>query len=304
VHARMGYAADRDETATSRRAGARTGDHLGPAMNPFRQLLKSSGSHPPIGTWITSASPLVAEAVGHAGFDWGVVDMEHTPLDLMDVIHMLQAVAATKMVPVVRVPWNEPVMVKRVLDAGAQTLLFPFVQSADEARRAVAATRYPPQGIRGMSSMSRGSRFGTNPNYVNTANASIGVIVQLETAPAVAQLDAIAAVEGIDAIFLGPADLSASMGHVGQPTHPAVMDLMSKAAHRCRELGMPCGTVGGTPDVVARYRAAEFSYLAIASDIGLMMRSAQNVLHAMRTPGEDHVHTLQSGTQEKGSQGY
>jgi 2-keto-3-deoxy-L-rhamnonate aldolase RhmA len=273
-------------------------------MNPFCHLLKACGSHPPIGTWIMSASPLVAEAIGHAGFDWAVVDMEHTPLDMMEIVHMLQAVAGTKMVPVVRVPWNEPVMVKRVLDAGAQTVLFPFVQNADEARRAVAATRYPPQGIRGMAGMSRGSKFGTIPNYLTTANKSMGVIVQLETPQAVERLDEIAAVEGVDGIFLGPADLSAAMGHVGQLTHPAVMDLMTKAAQRCRELRMPCGTVGGSPEVVAQYRAAGFCYLAIASDMGLLMRSAQNVLTAMRTPGTEHVHTLASGTQNKEPQGY
>ncbi len=272
--------------------------------NPFRQLLKASGSHPPIGTWIMSASPLVAEAVGHAGFDWGVVDMEHTPIDLMQVVHMLQAIAGTKMQPVVRVPWNEPVMVKRVLDAGAQTLLFPFVQNADEARRAVAATRYPPEGVRGMAGMSRGSRFGTIPNYLTGANKLMGVIVQLETPQAVEQLDAIAAVEGVDGIFLGPADLSASMGHVGQLTHPAVMDLMTKAAQRCRALGIACGTVGGTPEVVAQYRAAGFSFLAIASDMGLLMRSAQGVVAALRTPGDEHVHTLAQGTQHKESTGY
>ena len=273
-------------------------------MNPFRTMLKASGSQPPIGTWVMSASPLVAEAIGHAGFDWGVIDMEHTPLDLMQVVHMLQAVAGTKMIPGGRVPWNEPVAVKRVLDAGAQTLLFPFVQNADEAARAVAATRYPPQGVRGMAGMSRASRFGTTPNYVTSANASMGVIVQLETQAAVAQLDAIAAVDGVDGIFLGPADLSASMGHVGQATHPAVMDVMAKAAQRCRELGIACGTVGGSTDVVAQYRAAGFSFLAVASDLSLMMRNAQAVIQALRTPGNEHVHTLQSGTRQQDGQGY
>ena len=128
-----------------------------------------------------SASPLVAEAVGHAGFDWGVVDMEHAPLDVMEVVQLLQALSATKMVPIVRVPWNDAVVVKRVLDAGATTMMFPFVQDADEAARAVAATRYPPEGMRGMAGMSRASRFGTVPNYFGTANKQIGVIVQLET---------------------------------------------------------------------------------------------------------------------------
>jgi 2-keto-3-deoxy-L-rhamnonate aldolase RhmA len=269
-------------------------------MNPFRQLL-SARSQTPVGTWIMSASPIVAEAIGYAGFDWGVLDMEHTPLDLMELVHMLQAVGNTKMLPVVRVPWNDSVYVKRVIDAGAQSLLFPFVQNADEARRAVAATRYPPQGVRGMAGMSRASKFGTRPDYLKTANSLMSVIVQLESLQAVAELDAIAAVEGVDAIFLGPADLSASMGHVGQLTHPEVMDVMGRSAKRCRELGKPVGTVGGTPELVAQYRAMGFDYVAVASDMGLLMRGAQAAVHALRAQeGAPQVHTLAAGTRTEG----
>ncbi len=266
-------------------------------MNAFRQLLQSSGNQPPIGSWVSSASPIVAEAMGLAGFEWGVLDMEHAPVDVMQLVHLLQALGNTKMVPVVRVPWNDAVTVKRVLDAGATTVLFPFVQNADEARRAVAATRYPPAGQRGMSGMSRGARFGTVPNYLQTADAGIGVIVQLETPQALAQLEAIAAVDGVDALFMGPADLSASMGHVGQFTHPDVMRTMADAARRCKAAGKPLGTVGGTPDVVTQYRAMGFDYLAVASDIGLLMQGAAASLRALRmTGGETHVHSLQSGT--------
>jgi 2-keto-3-deoxy-L-rhamnonate aldolase RhmA len=266
-------------------------------MNAFQQMMQGAGGQAPIGTWVMSASPLVAEAVGCAGFDWGVIDMEHTPLDVMDVVHMLQAVAGTKMLPITRVPWNDTVMVKRVLDAGAATVLFPFVQNADEARRAVAATRYPPEGVRGMAGMSRGSRFGTTPNYFKTANQHIGVIVQLETPEAVANLEAIAAVPGVDAVFLGPADLSGAMGLVGQLTHPDVMALMARAAERCKALKMHVGTVGGTPEVVAQYRAAGFDFVGIASDLGLLMRAAQGAITALKTAGAEHVHTLSSGTQ-------
>ncbi len=266
-------------------------------MSAFKQMLHAAGGQPPIGTWVMSASPIVAEAVGCAGFDWGVIDMEHTPLDLMDVVHLLQAVASTKMLPIVRVPWNDTVMVKRVLDAGATTVLFPFVQNADEARRAVAATRYPPEGVRGMAGISRGSRFGTLPNYFKAANQLVSVIVQLETPPAVEQLEAIAAVPGVDALFLGPADLSGAMGHVGQFTHPAVMDLMSQAAQRCKEVGMPVGTVGGTPEVVAQYRAAGFDFVAVGSDLGLLMRAAQAAIAALKTRDNEHVHSLSTGTQ-------
>jgi 2-keto-3-deoxy-L-rhamnonate aldolase RhmA len=270
-------------------------------MNPFRNLLKSAGPQPPIGTWIMSASPIVAEAVGHAGFDWGVVDMEHTPLDMMEVVHLLQALGNTRMVPIVRVPWNDTVMVKRVLDAGATTVLFPFVQDAAEAARAVAATRYPPQGQRGMAGMSRASRFGTTPDYLKKANDGMGVIVQLETPQAVAQLESIAAVEGVDAIFMGPADLSASMGYPGQLTHPAVMELMADGARRARAVGKPVGTVGGSTDVVTQYRAMGYRFIGIASDLGLLMRGAGAALTALRTQdAAPQVHSLSTGTATEG----
>jgi 2-dehydro-3-deoxyglucarate aldolase len=266
-------------------------------MNAFQQLLTSSGGHPPIGTWILSANPLIAEAVGCAGFDWGVIDMEHAPLDVMGVLNMLQAVAGTKMLPIVRVPWNDAVVVKRVLDAGATTLLFPMIQTAAEAERAVVATRYPPDGLRGVAGMSRASRFGTTPYYLKTANQHVGVIAQLETPAAIHRLESIAQVKGVDALFIGPADLSAAMGHLGEPHHPAVMDLMTQAVQRCKALGMPVGTLGDTPELVAQYRAAGFDYVAIGTDLGLMMRSARSALAALRTGGSEHVHLLSSGTQ-------
>lgn len=266
-------------------------------MNAFRQLLKSAGAHPPVGTWISSANALVAEAIGCAGFDWAVVDMEHAPLDISGLVHMLQALAGTKMMPVVRVPWNDAVTVKRTLDAGACTIMFPFVQTADEARRAVAATRFPPDGVRGLAGTSRATRFGTMPAYFRTANQNIGVIVQIETPQAVEEIDAIAAVPGIDALFIGPADLSAAMGHIGELTHPRVLAMMSRAVQRCKAAGTPIGTLGAGTDAVARYRAIGFDYIAVSSDIGFMMRAAKEAIAALRTPDTEHVHTLSTGTQ-------
>ena len=251
-------------------------------MNPFNRLLRDRARRTPIGTWVMSASPIVAEAIGSAGFDWGVIDMEHTPIDLMGLVHMLQAVGNTPMLPIVRVPWNDTVMVKRVLDAGASTLLFPFIQNADEAARAVAATRYPPAGVRGMAGMSRASRFGTTPDYFKAANDGICCVLQLETLESVSHLEAIAAVTGVDALFVGPGDLSGTMGHVGQLTHPAVIEVMADVARRARALGMPLGTVGGTPEVVARYRELGYDFVAVASDLGLLMRSAQAAAAALR----------------------
>jgi len=267
-------------------------------MNPFRLLLKSAGSQPSLGTWILSASPIVAEAMGHAGFEWGVIDMEHTPLDMMGVVHLLQAVGNTRMVPLVRVPWNDAVTVKRVLDAGATTLLVPFVQNADEAQQAVAATRYPPAGMRSVVNMSRASKFGTIPNYLKNADQQMGVVVQLETEAAVRAIDSIAAVAGVDAVFISPSDLAVSMGHPGQSLHADVVALITQAVQRCHALGKPIGTLGHTPEQVVHYRAMGFGYLAVSSDLGLLMRGAAGTLQSLRTPGgEHHVHTLTTGTQ-------
>jgi 2-keto-3-deoxy-L-rhamnonate aldolase RhmA len=251
-------------------------------MNSLKQLLADRARRVPIGTWVMSASPIVAEAIGHAGYDWGVLDMEHTPVDLTTLVHLLQALGNTPMAPLVRVPWNDAVMVKRVMDAGAKSLLFPFIQNADEARSAVASMRYPPEGVRGMAGMSRASRFGTVPGFFAQANREVCAVLQMETPAAIAQLEAMAAVPGVDGLFVGPGDLSGAMGHVGQLTHPEVMALMADAARRAHALGMPIGTVGGTPEVVAQYRAMGYDFVAVASDLGLLMRAAQAAAQALR----------------------
>ena len=235
-----------------------------------------------VGSWVMSASPLVAEAMGCAGFDWAVVDMEHTPLDQMEVIHLLQAIAGTSMVPITRVPWNDTVMVKRVLDAGAQTIMFPFVQTVAEAQKAVAAAKYPPSGVRGMAGMSRGSRFGTVKDYFKLANEAVSVIVQIESPEAMAHVQDIASVDGVDSLFFGPGDLSGAMGHIGNLMHEDVIKLMADGVKRCHTAGKTVGTVGGTPEAVAVYRAMGFDYIGCASDLGLMMRSFATVLSAIR----------------------
>ena len=276
-------------------------------MNAFRQLLQPpmrvSANSPrvphqrvPLGTWIVSASPLVAEALGHAGFDWAVIDMEHSPLDLAGVVALLQAMGSVKTVPVVRVPGNEPVIFKRVLDAGATTVMVPFVQDADEARAAVAATRYPPEGVRGMAGMSRATHFGTLPNYARTANTGIAVIAQIETAHALERLEEIAAVDGIDALFIGPADLSATMGHVGEASHPEVRAAMGQAVARARIVGKPIGTLAGTPEQAAQARAAGFDFVGLGTDLGMLVHAAQGALTALRSPDTAVVHTLAAGT--------
>jgi len=164
-----------------------------------------------------------------------------------------------------------------------QTLLFPFVQNADEARKAVAAAKYPPHGVRGMAAMSRGSRFGTVKDYFKVANDGVSVIVQIETPEAMAKLEEIASVPGVDSLFFGPGDLSGAMGHVGNLMHDDVVKLMADGVKRCHALGIPVGTVGGTPEAVAIYRASGFDYIACASDLGLMMRNCAAILSTIRS---------------------
>jgi 2-keto-3-deoxy-L-rhamnonate aldolase RhmA len=250
-------------------------------MNAFRELMQSAAGRAPLGTWLMSGSTIVAEAMGRAGFAWGVVDMEHAPLDLSTLVGVLQALGGTGMLPVTRVPWNDTVTIKRVLDAGVQTLLVPFVQNADEAARAVAATRYPPEGVRGMAAMSRGSLFGTIPDYYAAANQRVAVIVQLETLTAVKALEAIAAVPGVDGLFLGPADLSGSMGVPVQMAHPDVKAVMLDVARRARAAGCPVGTVGGTAEAVQEYRAMGYDFVAVASDLGMLMRTATGLVQTL-----------------------
>jgi 2-keto-3-deoxy-L-rhamnonate aldolase RhmA len=252
-------------------------------MNAFAQRLKDRSGGPLLGTWLSSASPIYAEAAGHAGFDWAVVDMEHSPLDMATLVQSLQATLGSSMLPIVRVPWNDSVTVKRVLDAGAETVLFPFVQDEQEAAQAVAATRYPPHGVRGMAGMNRGSRFGTAPDHFVSANDRMGVIVQLETPQAMARLEAIAQVPGVDAIFIGPADLSGTMGLPGQLTHPDVVAAMVEAAARAHAVGSRIGTVMGTVEWVARFRDAGYDFVGLASDLGLFMRAATAALKTLRS---------------------
>lgn len=268
-------------------------------MNPFRQLLLAAGKQPPLGTWLMSAHPLAAEAMGVAGFDWCVLDMEQSALAEAALVPLLHAVATTRMVPVVRLPGGADVsLVQRVLDAGAQTLLFPQIASADEARQAVAATRYPPEGVRGLANVCRASRFGTLPDFARQANRTVGVIVELSTPAAIAELEAIAAVPGVDALFAGPADLCCALGRGCEFGHPEVVALMEQAARRAHRAGKPIGTVGATVDVVTRYRGMGHDFLAVASDLGLMVRAAQQALRSLRgSDGESAlVHTLATGT--------
>ena len=249
-------------------------------VNLFKRAIASGKT--PLGTWLSSGSPATAEAMGSAGFDFVVVDTEHTPIDVPQMTEILRTVAGTPAQPVVRPPWNDMVMVKRVLDAGAQTLLFPFVQDENEAKRAVAATRYPPAGVRGVAGTHRGSRFGAVSNYLKSAGSEMCVIVQIETLVALDRLEAIAAVEGVDSIFVGPNDLAASMGHLGDTGHAAVQEKVRFAAQECKRLKKPCGIIGGNPETVATFLDYGYSWVAISSDMAMMVSRATDWLAQVR----------------------
>jgi len=249
-------------------------------LNHFKRAITSGKT--PIGAWLMSGAPSTAEALGCVGFDFLVVDMEHTPIDTPQMIGILQAIAGTPAQAVVRPPWNDMVMVKRAMDAGAQSLLFPFVQNAEEAKRAVASTRYPPQGVRGVAGAHRGARYGTIPDYLKRANAEICVIVQIETLPALAKLEEIAAVPGVDSIFVGPADLSASMGFLGDIGNPAVHEKLKGAAQACKRLNKPVGIIGMNADIAGKFVEYGFSWVAVGSDIAYVVSRGQEYLAKVR----------------------
>lgn len=250
------------------------------SLNPFKAALTNGAT--PLGTWLMSGTPSTAEALGHAGFDWLVVDMEHVPIEFRDAWHILQAIAGTPAQAVVRLAWNDPVLVKRALDIGAQTLMFPFVQNVEEAQHAVRAAKYPPAGGRGYAAMHRGSRYGTWATYAQDANEFVACIIQLETAEAIAQLEQIAAVDGVDALFVGPGDLSVALGHPGDLTHADVQTHLREAARRAGAVGKPIGIVGPHPEMVKRFIEYGYSFVAVASDMGMMMRQAGNFLKELR----------------------
>lgn len=244
--------------------------------NRFKKEIR--GSRTLFGAWLVSGAPATAEALGCAGFDFLVVDMEHTPVDTPEMVEILRTIAGTPAQAVVRLVWNDAVWLKRVLDGGAQTVLLPLVQTADEARRAVAATRYPPEGIRGVAGAHRGSRYGTVPNYLKTAAQELCVMVQIETVQGFTNLAEIAAVPGVDSIFIGPSDLSASMGLLGDVANPAVQQKLKAAAAQCRQLGKPCGILGMNPDMVAQFVSYGYNWIAIGSDMAFMVGRAQEWL--------------------------
>lgn len=227
-----------------------------------------------IGLWSSLCSNIAAEIISDSGFDWILLDMEHSPNDIHDLVSQMQAVQRGTATPIIRPAWNDAVLAKRALDIGAQTLLFPYVQNVEEAKRAVASTRYPPQGIRGVSAAARASRYGRVPGYATKANDEMCVLVQVETRGSLDQLESIAKVDGVDGVFIGPADLAASLGHLGNPQHAEVQKAMEDAVKRLKEIGKPAGILTGNEDEARRYLDWGYLFVAVGADVGLLARNA------------------------------
>ncbi len=244
--------------------------------NPFTTALAAGEKQ--IGLWISLCSNFVAEVTAPAGFDWALIDMEHSPNDYFSVLGQLQAFAASDTAPIVRVEWNDTVAVKRLLDLGAPGLLFPMIQSVEEAERAVAATRYPPHGVRGVSGATRATKFGRIADYTAKVEGETAVLLQLETRSAIEQADAIAAVEGVSGIFFGPADIAADIGKLGKPLDPEVWALIKPAAKRLIAKGMPVGTLVLDPAFAAELLNDGFSYVACGTDAVLLARASDTLL--------------------------
>ncbi|HKR89324.1 MAG TPA: aldolase/citrate lyase family protein [Phenylobacterium sp.] len=253
-------------------------------VNTFKRRLEAGERQ--IGLWLTLANPFAAEAVAGAGFDWLLLDMEHSPADVETVLAQLQAVSAYAATPIVRPPTNDAVVIKRLLDIGAQGLLIPYVQSAEEAAAAVAAIRYPPRGIRGVSASTRATRFGRIPDYGRRADTELCLLVQVETEAALQHLEAIATVDGVSGVFIGPGDLAASMGYVGQPGHPAVQAAVLDAISRLRRLNVPAGLLTGDAAFAEACLAQGAGFVAVGVDAAMLARAADALAGRFCAPSD------------------
>ncbi len=227
-----------------------------------------------LGLWQSLCSNIAAEICSDSGFDWLLLDTEHSPNEIPDLLSQLQAIEKGTATAIIRPAWNDAVLIKRCLDIGAQTLLIPYVQSVDEAKAAVAATRYPPHGIRGVSVAARASRYGRVPGYLTKANDEICTLVQVETRQSLDAIEDIASVEGVDGVFIGPSDLAASLGHLGNPQHAEVQAAMKDAVERLSKVGKPAGILTGNEDEARRYIEWGYLFVAVGSDVGLLAKSA------------------------------
>jgi 4-hydroxy-2-oxoheptanedioate aldolase len=242
-------------------------------QNRFKRALKAGT--PQIGLWSSLSSNYSVEVIAGAGFDWILLDTEHSPADLENLLTQLQAAAPYPAHPVVRVPWNDMVTMKRVLDIGAQSLLVPYVSTPAEAKSSVSYTRYPPAGVRGVAGTTRATRFGRVKDYAKHAHQEICVLVQVETEAALDSIEAICGIEGVDGVFIGPADLHASMGYTGEIANPKVKPLIDRAIRRIRECGCAPGILTPSETDARHWLECGALFVAVGADVGILARGAE-----------------------------
>ena len=248
--------------------------------NAFKHAIAAGQQQ--IGLWCSLASHVSVEIVAGSGYDWLLLDTEHSPNEIPMVLSQLQATMENKVHPIVRPPWNDMVTIKRYLDMGVQTLLIPVVQSAEEAAAAVAYTRYPPHGVRGFSGGSRSSRFGRIKDYHTRCEQEICVLVQVETQKGLDNLDEIVAAEGVDGVFIGPGDLSAAIGYLGDQNNPAVQQVIVDVIKRIRAGGKAAGILTPDETLARRYMEAGTTFTAVGSDSGILARQSEALAQRFR----------------------
>ncbi|HET7298710.1 MAG TPA: HpcH/HpaI aldolase/citrate lyase family protein [Burkholderiales bacterium] len=241
--------------------------------NAFKRALRAGT--PQIGLWSSLSSNYTVEVIAGAGFDWILLDSEHSPADIENLLTQLQAAAPYPTHPVVRIPWNDMVTIKRVLDIGAQSLLVPYVSTADEAKAAVSYTRYPPAGARGVAGTTRATRFGRIPDYARRAHDEICLLVQVETQGALDNIEAICGIDGVDGVFIGPADLHASLGHPGEIANPNVKPMIDDAIRRIRKAGKAPGILTPNEADARHWLDCGALFVAVGADVGILARGAE-----------------------------
>lgn len=243
--------------------------------NQFRQDLLARKKL--IGCWAALGSPITTEILGLAGFDWLLLDGEHATNDVLTFIPQLMALKDSKSASVVRPAWNDQVLIKRLLDIGFYNFLIPYVETPEQAKQAVSYTRYPPEGLRGVSVSHRGNGFGSIKDYFEKINQNISVMVQIETGLSVENVEAIIAIDGVDSIFVGPSDLAASLGHLGNPKHPEVQVAIQKAFDAAKKHGKACGILAPIEADARRYLEMGATFVAVGSDLGLLRAATQGL---------------------------
>lgn len=254
-------------------------------MSENRFLRRLRAGERQFGFWASLTAPLATEVLATSGADWVCIDTEHAANELPDVIQHLRAIRAAGCEALVRPAWNDIVLMKRLLDAGATSFCIPYVQSAEEARLAVASTRYPPEGLRGVAGANRSSAFGRVRDYLARAHEEIAIIVQIETRKAMDALEAIAAVPGIDGILVGPGDLAASLGHLGDPFHPEVQAAIAEIGRRAVAAGCPAGYFCLSPEDADRALERGYSFLSLSTDLALVRNGADGLVRRFRGQG-------------------